>query len=206
MSQGKRIILFTVAMAAGTVAVVLLVTLTSASAASVRAGTSMPTVRQAHPEAEAVPDEGIGTSTHIFTDVTQTLPLANPCTGTPGTATMTVSGVLHLTDLTSGPGAGTFQASGNETGSGVLTPADPALPSYSGQFTSHFDTNTDPATGTATTIVNIHAVGSDGSLLNVHMVEHIAITATGVVVSFDHPTCPPVIAVYEVALQVAAQR
>jgi hypothetical protein len=164
MSQGKRITFFAVAMLACMLAAVLLITLTGATAANAQASTS----------------------TQIFTDVTQSLPFANPCTGAPGTATITISGVMHLT---SGPLAGTVQVSGNETGNGVLTPSDPALPSYRGQFTSHFDTNTNLDNGTATSTLNIHAGGSDGSLLNFHQVEHITINATGMIISFDHPTC-----------------
>jgi hypothetical protein len=189
MSQWNRITLFAVAVVACTVAAVILVTLTISSAAGARAGTSTPTVRQALPQPEPVSDEGAVTSTYIFTDVTQGVPFANPCTGASGTATMTFSGVLHLTSLSSGPGAGTFQVSGNETGSGQLNPTDPTLPSYSGHFTSQFDTNTHADNGTATINVNIHAVGSDGSQLNVHLVEQVTITTTGVVFSFDHLSC-----------------
>jgi hypothetical protein len=189
MSQGNRITVFAVAVVTCMLAAVLLVILTSATAAGAQAGTSAPTVQPAPSDAEPVADAGAVTSTHIVTDVTQSLPFANPCSGPPGTATITISGVMHLTYLTSGPGAGTFQVSGNETDSGVLMPSDPALPSYRGQFTSHFDTNTNLANGTATTTLNIHAVGSDGSQLNVHLVERITITATGVFVSFDHLTC-----------------
>jgi hypothetical protein len=189
MSQGNRITLFTVTVVTCIAAVLLLVTLSSTIAEGARSGTSMPTVQPAYPQAEPLPDEGAVTSTQIFKDVTQSFPFANPCTGALGTVTITFSGIMHVTSQSSGPNAGTFHVSGNETGSGVLTPADPALPSYSGHFTSRFDTNTNADNGTATTNLNIHAVGSDGSLLNVHLVEHITITATGVVVSFDHLTC-----------------
>jgi hypothetical protein len=84
MSQWKRNTLFTVAMVACAVAAVLLATLTSASAAGVRAGTSMHTMRQAYPQAEPIPDEGTLSSTQIFKDITQRFAFANPCTGAPG--------------------------------------------------------------------------------------------------------------------------
>jgi hypothetical protein len=146
-------------------------------------------VRQARPQAQPVPNEGDITSTHIFKGITQSLPFTNACKGASGTATITFSGVLQVTYVPSGPGAGTFQVSGHETGSGMLAPMDPRLPSYRGQFTSRFDANTNLDTGTATTTVNLHAVGSDGSPVNVHLVEQITITAIDVVVSFEHLTC-----------------
>jgi hypothetical protein len=190
MSQWKCITLFAVAVIACTVAaVLLLVTRTSTTVAGARAGTSPPTSQQAHPQPEPILDEGDVTSAHIFTDVTQSFPFANPCSGAPGTATITFSGVMQITYLSSGPCAGTFQVSSNETGNGQLTPTDPTQPSYSGHFTSRFATNTNPNNGTATTIVNIHGVGSDGSLLIFHLVQHITINATGVIISFDHLTC-----------------
>ena len=84
MSQGNRITLLTVTVVICIAAVLLLVTLTSATAAGARSGTSMPTVQPVHPQAEPVPDKGAVTSTHIFKDVTQSFPFANPCTGAPG--------------------------------------------------------------------------------------------------------------------------
>jgi hypothetical protein len=57
MTQWKHIILSVVAVVACTLAVVLLVTLTSATTAGIRAGTSRPAV-PAHPQAEPVPDAG----------------------------------------------------------------------------------------------------------------------------------------------------
>jgi hypothetical protein len=189
MSQWKRITLSAVAVVACTVAVVLLVILNVASAAETRAGTSMATVPPPHPQAEPVPNEGAVTSTQIFKDVTERFPFANACTGAAGTVTMTFSGVLQVTYLSSGPHGSAFHVSGTETGSGQLILTNPALPSYSGHFTSRLDTNTNPDNGTATTTVNLHAEGSDGSRLNVHLVEQFTLTATGVVVSFDHLTC-----------------
>jgi hypothetical protein len=189
MSKWKRNALFAAWVVACTVAVALFVILSSPIAESRVVGTAPPTFGQAQPRPEPVPDKGSVTSTHIFTDITQTFRFAKTCTGALETVTISFSGVLQVTYLGSGPHAGTFRVSGTETGMGQLIPADPALPSYTGHFTIRFDTNTTADTGTATTNLNIHAVGSDGSLLYVHLVEHTTITATGVVVSFDHLTC-----------------
>jgi hypothetical protein len=136
-----------------------------------------------------VPDDGAVTSTRIFKAVTQTFPFTNPCSGSRGTATMTFSGVMQVTYQTSGPSSGTFRVSGNEIGTSVLTPTDPAQPSYNGQFTRQFATTITPDTGIATTTLNIHGVGSDGSQLNFQLVQHMAMSATRVIVSFDHPSC-----------------
>ena len=131
-------------------------------------------------------EAGAITSTQIFKDVTQRFAFANPCTGAPATVTITFNGVMHVTFL---PSAGTVHISANETGTGVLTPIDPALPSYSGHFTSQFDRNINLNNGVFTSILNIHAFGSDGSTLDVHMDQHFSISATGVIVSFDHLVC-----------------
>jgi hypothetical protein len=127
------------ALAACAVGVMLLFSLTSAAAAP----------------AAAV------TYTQTFLDVTESFPFANPCKGAPGTATITFSGVMHVTFLTSGQGTGTFWATGTETGDGLLTPTEAALPSYSGHVTSRF-ANNNLHNGAETTILTIHATGSDG--------------------------------------------
>jgi hypothetical protein len=132
MSKWKRIALIAARVVPCTVAVVLFVILSSPIADSIRVGTAPPIFGQAQPQPEPVPDEGTGTSTHITTEATRSFRFANPCTGALGIVTIAFSGVLQVTYLTSGPDAGTFQVSGHETGSGVLTPTDPALPSYRG--------------------------------------------------------------------------
>lgn len=137
----------------------------------------------------AAAGEGAVTFTQTFQNASETLPFANPCTGAPGTATITFNGVMHVTFVTSGPGAGSFLAVGNETGDGMLTPTDPSLPSYSGTFSTHFDDADNLHNGADSTTLSIHATGSDGSTLDFHMVEHFSISATGVTVSFDNLTC-----------------
>jgi hypothetical protein len=144
------------AVAVGTVVVALLVTLGSAAAAGA----------------------GTVTYTQTFKDLAETFPFSNPCTGAPGTATVTINSVMHVTFVTSGQGAGDFHAIGSQTGDGVLTPTDPALPTYTGRFTSHFDDNNNLRNGAAATTLSIHAIGSDGSTLDFHMVEHFSVSAT----------------------------
>lgn len=96
---------------------------------------------------------------------------------------------MHVTIVTSGPGAGAFHAIGSETGDGVLTPTDPALPTYTGHFTSRFGDHDNLHNGVDSSVLVIHATGSDGSTLDFHMVEHFSVSATGMSVSFDTLSC-----------------
>jgi hypothetical protein len=143
------------------------------------------------PSAAATGAGGAGavTYTQTFKDTTERFPFGNPCTGAPGTATITFNAVMHVTVLTSGPGAGDTHMIGSETGDGVLTPTDPALPTYSGHFTSRFDDNDTLHNRTDTAILTIHATGTDGSTLAFHLVQHVSVSATGVTVSFDTLRC-----------------
>lgn len=124
-----------------------------------------------------------------FHDASESFPFDNPCTGAPGTATITFNAVMHVTFVTSGPSAGDFHAIGSETVDGLLTRTDPALPTYSGHFTSRFDDNNNLHNGADTSILTIHATGSDGSTLDSHMVQHFSVSATGMTVSFDTLSC-----------------
>src|SRR6476469_9362820 len=74
--------------------------------------------------------------TQTFHNATQTFPSPNPCTGDPGTVTLTYNGVAHATFLTSGVGAGTGWATFTSTGNFVFTPDDPTKPSFTGHFTT----------------------------------------------------------------------
>src|SRR5260370_23939074 len=64
--------------------------------------------------------------TQTFHNATDSFPSNNPCTGAPGTLTLTYNGVFHATELTSGQGAGTFWVTGTMTGAFVFTPDDVA--------------------------------------------------------------------------------
>src|SRR5690242_19839617 len=83
MQSWKRIILAG-ALAACAVGAVLLSSLSSAAAGGA-AG------------------EGAVTYTQVFHDASESFPFANPCTGAPGTATITFNAVMHVTVLTLGP-------------------------------------------------------------------------------------------------------
>ena len=77
------------------------------------------------------------TVTIKFKNTTETFPDVNPCTGDPGTLTLTYNGVLHMTqDATGGT-----HTTGTLTGTFSFDATDPALPDYSGRFTPWFGDN-----------------------------------------------------------------
>src|SRR5258708_8097322 len=84
--------------------------------------------------------EGAGavTFTQNFHNAVQSFPAPNPCTGAPGTVTLTYNGVFHVTALTSGHGAGTDWATGTMTGRLVLTPPQPPPPHLTRPFNPCF--------------------------------------------------------------------
>lgn len=127
--------------------------------------------------------------TQNFHNATDSFPILNPCSGAPGTVTLTYNGVFHITYLTSGQGAGTFWGTGTMAGDFVLTPDDVSQPSYTGHFASWFGDNNNLRNGSETSILVIHGVGSDGSTLQFHDVAHLSVSATGITVFFDKPTC-----------------
>lgn len=162
MSRWKRAIL-----PAAAVVAVLLLTFASASAA------------------------GAVTSTQTFHNATDSFPTANPCTGAPGTATITYNGVMHYTvntDYTVNT-AGHVHATGTQTGSVVLVPDDPTQPTYTGHFTAWFGVSDNQQNGVDHSTFSVHAVGSDGSSLRFHEVAHLSVSASGLVVFFDKPSC-----------------
>jgi hypothetical protein len=114
---------------------------------------------------------------------------SNPCTGDLGTLTQTYNGVFHVTELTSGIGAGTFWATGTLTGTFSFVPFDSSKPSYTGRFTTWFGDNDNLRNDAETEILHIRGIGSDGSVLSFHEVAHLNVSASGITVSFDKPSC-----------------
>src|SRR5262249_1281506 len=109
---------------------------------------------------------------------------ANPCTGAPGTVTLTYNGVLHFTVNK----AGSLWATGTQTGDFVLVPDDPAQPTYTGHFTAWFGVSDNRQNGVDHSTFTIHGTGSDGSKLQFHDTMHLSASASGAVVSFDKPS------------------
>src|SRR5438034_6370175 len=74
--------------------------------------------------------------TQTFHNAVQTMPVPNPCTGAPGTVTLTYNGVAHAPFLTSGVGAGTGWGTFTATGAVACVPTDSSQPSLSGDFST----------------------------------------------------------------------
>jgi hypothetical protein len=131
--------------------------------------------------------------TDINKDVTITFPVSeNPCTGVPGSTTITFNEVFHITDQGTSEGLSIYHVAGTLTGTFEFVPNDPTEPSFSGHFTSTTSVQSTPAglgfvaTFTSTSV----AVGSDGSLLRFHVTSQFTRLPSGeVVVDFFNVTC-----------------
>ncbi len=130
--------------------------------------------------------------TQTFHNATQTFvpPDPNavqPCTGVLGTLTLTYNGVAHATFLTSGVGAGTGWFTFTATGRFTFAGADGV--NFAGQFTAWDGQSFNLQNFAATGILHVNGTGSDGSSLKFHDVMHISVSASGIALSFDKPTC-----------------
>ena len=110
-----------------------------------------------------------------------------PCTVGPGTLTITYNGVAHATFLTSGVGAGTGWATFTAAGTFTFVGSDGV--NFSGRFTTWDGQNFNLQNFAATSILVVRGTGSDGSSLMFHDVFHISVSASGITLSFDKPTC-----------------
>ena len=129
--------------------------------------------------------EGAISFTETYHNVTTSFPDVNPCTGDPGTLTITYNGVLHFTQLPNG----TSHFTVTQTGDAVFVPDDPSLPTYTGHFTIWAGVNPNNNNTAGTVTSNVHLTGSDGSTLDFHLTEHFNVSASGVVNTFSKPSC-----------------
>ena len=125
--------------------------------------------------------------TQTFHNATQTMPSNQPCTGVPGTLTLTFNGVSHFNFLTSGVGAGTGWGTFTATGTFSFVGADGVT--FTGQFMNWDGENFNLQNFAATSTLIVHGTGSDGSSLTFHEVAHMSVSASGITLSFDKPTC-----------------
>ena len=135
---------------------------------------------------------GAVSMTQTFHNATQTfvppdLNAVNPCTGVLGTLTITYNGVAHVTFLTSGVGAGTGWATFTATGTFTFAGADGV--NFTGRFTAWDGQNLNLQNSAATGILIIRGTGSDGSALTFRDVFHMSVSASGITLRFDKPSC-----------------
>jgi len=132
---------------------------------------------------------GAGAGAVSFTqnwhNVTDTSTDVNPCSGAPGTLTLTYNAVFHITTLENG----TYWVTFTQTGAFSFVPFDSSQPSYRGHFTVWDGDNWNNRNTTETATFKVTGKGSDGSMLTFHEVEHISSSASGATLSFDKPRC-----------------
>jgi hypothetical protein len=106
------------------------------------------------------------------------------CEGGPlYTVTTTSNFVEHTTEFADGRVHATF----TQTGSVVAVPLeDPSLPSYTGHFTIWGGFNANGTTVNGTFTFNVRLVGSDGSTVTNHQVDHFNVRPDGSVNEFFH--------------------
>jgi hypothetical protein len=103
----------------------------------------------------------------------------NPCSGAPGTLTIVLSGVMHVTDL----GNGTVHRTTTTTGTVAFVPKDPGQASFSGHLAESDSEITNPRNAVDTNAENVVVHGSDGSLGKQHILIHHTVNANGTVTS-----------------------
>ena len=124
---------------------------------------------------------------HGQNDVLFSNPSTNPCTGEPGTITaIATNDVFHVTAFTA-PGRDEFWVTGTAEGTITLTPDDPTGVSASGHFVSWFGESSNNKNDVQHDTFNAILIGSDGSHVGIHMVDHLSISASGKVNMFS--TC-----------------
>jgi len=132
---------------------------------------------------------GAVTVTQTFHRATTSFPGVNFCNGDTGTVELTYNGVAHATFLTSGNVAGTGHMTFTSTGDFVFTPDDPASVTYTGHVTTWDGENVNLQAYAATATFTAHATSSDGSTLTFHNVAHFSVSASGITISFEKPSC-----------------
>jgi hypothetical protein len=132
---------------------------------------------------------GAVSMTQVFHHQVDTFRDVVPCTDDLATITTTSNGALHVTFLTSGIGAGTFWFTITQTGTVTIVPDDPTLPTFTGHFTFWDGDNGNLRNSTETFILEVRLFGSDGSVINGHLLEHATITATGATLEFSKTVC-----------------
>ena len=128
------------------------------------------------------------TDTIHVSNVTDSNPDRNPCSGATGTVSMTYSGVFHSTVLPNG----TSWFTGTLHGTFSFVPDDSTQPSYAGKFTTWFGDENNLRNEVEHETFRGKLLGTDGSTLMVHETAHMGTSASGMSFSFDKLrfTCP----------------
>lgn len=102
--------------------------------------------------------------------------VVGPLCGAPG-GLLSASGnaVMHATVNA----AGDFWATATQEATFTLVQSDPKLPTFSGHYAIWFGVSINNLNDVAHDNFNVVATGSDGSTLNIHVVDHMSISASG---------------------------
>jgi hypothetical protein len=130
--------------------------------------------------------DGNGSITYTQTDknLTQTFHDLIPCVG-PGTITITQNDVFHVTINKAGDFWDTFNAEGTFS----AVPDDLLAPTYTGHFHDWGGDSDNRQNTVSHSTFSVNGRGSDGSHLVFHETMHYSVSASGVTIWFDKPTC-----------------
>jgi hypothetical protein len=123
-------------------------------------------------------------------DLTQKSPSNVPCVDPPngpptGIVNLSYGEVFHETVNQAGDGWFTSTVTGDFS----FIPFDSSRPSYTGHFESWFGASINRNNAVFHDTNNTTGTGSDGSHLSFHMIDHMAISASGITFQFDKATC-----------------
>jgi hypothetical protein len=122
------------------------------------------------------------TETMIVKNQTQSMPSLNPCSGVPGTLTFDyTNSIAHVTVN----GAGDIWVTQTQTGSVSAVPIDPTQPSYVGHITIWFGASLNQNNLVFHDTLNATLTGTDGSTITLHLVDHVSISASGILNVFS---------------------
>src|SRR5438094_809374 len=121
------------------------------------------------------------TETVHVTNVTESDPDTNPCSGASGVFATTYSGVFHSTVLPNG----TSWFTGTLHGTASFVPGDATQPSYTGKFTTWFGDENNLRNEVEHETFRVKLLGTDGSVLMAHETAHMGTSASGLTFSFD---------------------
>lgn len=135
--------------------------------------------------AEAVPPPT--TSTTITKGGVSSFHQIDPCLG-PTSVTLTFNSVVHATEVTTGPNAGTTHLAFAQAGTILLDPDDQSLPEFTGRFSIKGGFNANRSTISSTVMSVSFARAADGSFVRLHLISHVLVTPDGVETSFESET------------------
>jgi hypothetical protein len=120
--------------------------------------------------------------TQILKNQTTSMPGANPCSGVPGTLSEDFRNeIFHVTVN----GAGDVWLTTTQTGSISFVPFDTSQPSYFGHTEFWFGGSLNKNNAVIHDASNARLTGTDGTTIAMHVVDHMSLSARGMVNTFS---------------------